>query len=304
MFIVFLVSNIDWQPLVSYLISSSALPIDFMSSFLESPITLIIVGTLFVLAIASIFFWLSYWKVLIANLNIAYLKWEKIAFFKNKYFDFKTIFKYLSILLWSIAYLLIPVLIFIILFLFIYLIFWGYDNVIALLHSSESLKFSIPLFIIFTICIIFFIYIAYRIAFSYIILLDKGNDKSALYYVKKSIKKTKWFKSVFRFLVLSIILSLFILPFDIFSSVVENNMKKIKDYMNYKKGVITYDDYYYEWLKLEFNNYTKEDFEKEYYTNRNFSFILYIFFFLFINWLFDMLMVSFYKRQLKLWTKK
>ena len=298
-FIVFFVSSLDWQSLISYLISDSSLPIDFMNSFLENPLSLVMVWILFILVIISISFWLSYSRLLIANLNISYLKWKKIPFFKNKYFNLKIVFKYFCILLWSTAYLIIPILIFIVWFLVLYLFFWWYDNVISLLGSTESLKFSLSLLVLFIICFILFIYIAYRLSFSHIILLDKDDDKSSFFYVKKSIEKTKGFKNIFKFLVLSIIFSLTLLPFNILSWIFEHNLEKIKDYTNYKNNMTTGNDYYYEWLKIEFSDYDKQDFEIEYNKNLIFLLFFHVFAFLFINWLFGMLLVSFYKRELK-----
>ena len=118
--------------------------------------------------------------------------------------------------------------------------------------------------------------------------------------IEKSIKKTKGFKNIFRFSSILVILIIILLPFDILNAVFENNKQKIKDYISYSDIDIQKEDeeYYYEWLKLEFNDYSKEKLQKLYTKNLYFSIVFYVLYFLFINWLIDMFLVSFYKRQI------
>ena len=130
-------------------------------------------------------------------------------------------------------------------------------------------------------------------------MLDEGDKKSGLYYVKKSFEITRSAKSIFRFLCLLIILSLAILPFNAIGSVFESNIEKLKDYANYKDGKSKKSAYYHEQLSIDFGNYSREELRKEYNKNLYFSFVFSLFYFIFIYSLFDMLLTSFYKRELK-----
>jgi len=70
-----------------------------------------------------------------------------------------------------------------------------------------------------------FLYLAYRVSFSYMILMDSKNypeKKSAMFYVKESFFISKGVK-IFKFILFLILFTLIMLPFDYIGNYVETH---------------------------------------------------------------------------------
>lgn len=215
---------ISWKEVVSNYVSSGwSIWMSLVAEIYNNFVILIIELIIFFLAIGFFIFWFSYKILTTINLYLSYLKWEKIKYMKNIYFNIKIIFSYLK-LSWVVTWILaIPAVVFIISFFVLLYSFWGVDSVLSMLYTWENM-FSIILWIVFLLCLLVFIYLAYRLSFSYVIFLDKDNyaeENKIYFYVKESFKITSWLK-IFKFLLLIILFSIFMMPFDYLWKIVEN----------------------------------------------------------------------------------
>ncbi|MDD5213880.1 MAG: hypothetical protein PHG82_05630 [Candidatus Gracilibacteria bacterium] len=221
---------IAWKDVISsYFSSGGSIGMSLMAEVYNNYIILIIEGIILFLGFIFFIFGFSYKNLTITNLYLSYLKGEKLEYLKNLYFNFKTIFSYLKLLFLVILILLIPVFIFIISFIILLYSFGGVDSVFNLLNSGETNIFSVLLGSFALICILAFIYLAYRLSFSYIIFLDKdiySDENKISFYVKESFNITSGLK-IFKFLLLIIIFSIFMIPFDYLGSLVENRHQAI-----------------------------------------------------------------------------
>jgi len=259
---------------------------------------LIIPWLLFIIAILAILFWFSYYKVLLVNLNLKYFDWEKLPFMKNIYFDFAKIYKYLWIVFWMWIYLLIPISIFLVLFLIILFSFWWFSVLDP--KWLVNITFSIISFILVVIFWLLVIYMAYRMYFSYTIFCDEKENNSAKYYVKKSIDLTKWYNIFIKFVFINLFFWLILSPFVIIWNNLENTQNEVSKYIDYKinnnTGALNYQQY--QILDLKYWKYSDTEVYEIQGKNNNYNVIYYIFSFLFIYWIIEMVKVSFYKREL------
>lgn len=207
---------IEWKEIIYNYYTTGAIWLSFMTA-LSAHLLYIIIESIFFLTWVTFFIlWTSYKIVTMTKLNLGYLSWENTSYTKNIYFDFSKFFKYLWIISWIWLILLIPVLIFVILFFIILFSFWGVDQVSEMVKAWYLNGFSILSLTSFLICFLALGYMAYRMNFSYIIMLDEKNYpevQKALYYVKESFKITSWLK-FFKFLVILILFTLIIIPID------------------------------------------------------------------------------------------
>ena len=209
-----------------------------------------------------------YSRVFLNIMSLKYLEWKRFKYFKKSYFNLKKLLKYFQISFWNILYLSIPIFIFIVLMWILILFVWGREEIISILTNLSSLNyFTVISFILFTFSSIWFMYILYRIYFSYIIFIDNSTDEKAYFYVKKSFKITKWYKKLFKFSLIILILFILILPFEKTSKYFENKKIDIINYFNYtnyseeeKENLNLNPDeiYYYQELLLEYSWKDKE----------------------------------------------
>lgn len=253
----------------------------------------------------------SYSNLLLINVNNSYKEWKQLSFKDNDYFRFKKVTKFFNLTLLNIWILLIPVILFVILFsilIWISLIFlWDLAS-ISLYISSGFNYLAIISFILLAICWLLFAYLYYRVIFSYFIFSDKKyykEESSALTYVKESINKTKKLKKFFKFIVIIILFIGIISPINYIWDILESNWRHLNNYVTYltitdeqKTHMSTDDLYYFEALKLEFNWLTVEEVSSKIKTNYIYLILFSIFNFLFLYWLFVMIFSSFYKREL------
>lgn len=246
---------INWNEIISSYLATNSVWMSFLSALNENLLFMIIEFLLVITIISLFIFWYSYKIITLTNLNFSYLKWEKINYFKNIYFDYKKILTYLYILsrIWLILFL--PILVFVLIFVILLFSFWWVEQVSNMIYTNWFFNyFSIILAISFFVLLLIFLYLTYKMTFAYIIMLDEKNypnKEKWLFYIKESYKITSWIK-IFKFLLIIILITIFFYPI----------------------GIIWK---YIEWFwKL-------------------FSFIYWIIIFLFLNWLVEMIFVSMYK---------
>jgi hypothetical protein len=170
--IVFL-DPIDWKDIIATYNITNSVGLSFLTAISTYYVYIIIEFFIFVLWVAFFSFWYSYYIIPLTNLYINYLKWVKLSFFSNIYFNFKKIFSYISILIWGTMVFFIPLVVFILWFFISLLLLWGIENVFQAYEQWTVSIFSVIIWIIFLICFLIFIYLAYRVSFAYVILLDK-----------------------------------------------------------------------------------------------------------------------------------
>jgi len=250
-----------------------------------------------------------YSNILLINLYNSYISQNKIKINNIKYFDFNLIIKYFKLTLLNMLILLIPVMIFLLLIFILYITSWWISWWHDLLATGEYNYLSVISLLLFVVLVISFIYILYRIIFWYFILSDEKYYKlenSIYYYLKESIKKTKWVSRFFR-LILSLLLYLIIFaPLNYLDNYLEKDFKAVKNYIilsdldeKQLEQLPVDNRYYYESMQIEFKDFT----EKEIYAKLNNSSIKVLMFnifnFIFLYWIFIMLLTSFYRRELE-----
>jgi len=251
-----------------------------------------------------------YWYVLLAHLSINYLKGKKIKYLSNYYFDISKIKKHFSITFFNILLLLVPVILFLVLIFTLVLIVWVEESKNFITLSSiewESNFFTITSLVLFLISVISFIYILYRICFSYFVFIDDTkNSKRSLDYIKKSFSLTKWWKSLWRFIIIMLIISPFIFIIQLVWGYLENETSQLNNYLavkditpeeeEYLKTTVQYT--YYQSLILKYSDIPYKEL-RSMSTKNDVSFLLFsILNFIFIYGVFTMILSSFYKREL------
>ncbi len=301
-------------------INSMQLNITSLSSFfLEKTVLFFLMIFLLIFTFLVFSFWYSYKIILFNKLNFSYLKNKKLQYFKNSFFDFKLIWKYFLVSSWNALVLLIPIIIFIIWFILIVKFNWWFEyiNNILSLENSESkdinkIIFTISIFslILFVICAILFFYLIYRIIFSYIILVDEENypeRKKSLFYVKESLNNTRSIKSFFKYVLLTFIIILILLPFNIFFSYISSKVDDLSTYINYIKlseqeqkilEKNTTSSYLISQLKMQYSTYDEGKLYNNLYVFYTISLFLSVINFVFILWVLEMFTVSFYKNEI------
>ncbi|MDD5770076.1 MAG: hypothetical protein PHE25_03845 [Candidatus Gracilibacteria bacterium] len=208
---------INWKDIVLNYISSGTLGLNILSEFYNNIFILLFEGIITFFGILFFILGYSYKSISFYKLSLDYLKGEKTPYFKNIYFNFAIIFRYLRITFFVILILLIPIIIFIISFFILVFIFGGIDNIYILSNAGQGQTFSIVLGIIALICILIFVYLAYRISFTYIILIDgevNNYEKKALFYIKESFKISNGFIKLLKFIFFLIVFTIIMIPFD------------------------------------------------------------------------------------------
>lgn len=304
-FLIVLFWLIDWRYLVTAL-SSGSIWSDFLIFLYSNIFVVILLVILMFFVLLAFMVWYSYWTLLLLNLNINYLNWNKLSFWNKSYFDFFMIFKYVKILWFTILYLLIPVAVFLVVFIALFFIFWWFWELSGQLWDNTSI-FWIVTFILLGIWLLSSIYLMYRLSFSYIILLDKDNysdDNVARFYPKESLKLTSSFTTLSKLFFIVLLFSLVIVPFTIKNNTIDVEYNNMRDYLLYEQSVKEWkiigdnDLYAYNSLKLEYSSLSLDDLENRIDKYSIYQTLFFVFHYLFIYWIFEMVFVSFYKNEL------
>lgn len=207
---------IDWKDIAYNYYTTESFGLSLMTALSSYLWYIILEWILFILAVWFFMFGYSYKTISLTNLNLSYLNQEKIGFFKNIYFNFSTIWKYLWVISWISLILLVPFLLFLIIFAVTLFSLWWLDVVSNMVRESYTNPFTIIVWVSFFTLLLVFLYLAYRMSFSYVIMLDDKNyteKQKALFYVKESFKISSGVK-IFKFLLMVIIYTIILLPFD------------------------------------------------------------------------------------------
>lgn len=221
--------SISWGQVLSDYISSGTISMSLMAEVYNNVWLLIWEWIILLWGVLFFIFWYSFKSITITQLYLTYLDGEKLWYFKNFYFNFKVIWSYLKLLFFVILILLIPVIIFIIAFFILLYSFWWVENVFQLLYKWDPNLFSILLLSVAFICSLTFIYLAYRLSFSYIILMDTKNysEKSGIsFYIKESFRITAGLK-IFKFLYFMVLFSIAMIPINYLWTFIENRHEAI-----------------------------------------------------------------------------
>ena len=258
--------------------------------------------------ILTLFLGIFYAKILLIKLNLNYLENKKLEFKKNKYFNLKLFIKASKIFLIIFSYLLILFLLFIIFFTITYFIFWSSKLSIESFTNWNSFKiFSwIILFYVISFSLIW-LYIIYRTYFAYYILVENKNY-SALECIKKSIKITRKFKKLLKFSIINLILLLLYFPFSYIQQSIDKSSSILNYYIKLKNKKSLNIDFIIKWKINEESDYyilknKYKDFSNtELMWKSRFLFFLQIFYFIFnfifIYWILDLIYANFYKKTL------
>lgn len=277
------------------------------NNFLWFSIWITLISILFVLMIVWWIIAMFYNRILLAKLNLRYIDWKKLKYKKNLYFDRKMFLKYFTLSLQLLVILFIPIILFVVWFLILFFVFWGASWVNAIMDNTWTTNwFSIVSFFYFLVCLWLFIYLIFRLYFSYFILVE-DNKKTIKQCIKKSFKVTKWYKKLLKFIGIMLVLFAAYMPFNYISQVIDYNAKSISYYVWMKQYIwkgsaqekLTQEEFY-GFTQLEQNYRTLS--EQELVGKAKFmgimSWIYFIFHFVFLYGIFDMVLLSFYKREL------
>jgi len=252
--------------------------------------------------------WYSYSQVLLTRLNLSYADREKLSISKNYYLDKKIFWAYLKLSLLLVLIFLLPIIIWVLWFIVLIIISWWITESLQIVNSGISNNITLGLLILTVLSIILFIYLSYKTAFSYIILVNnyykKWEIKTPSYYIKKSFKFTKWFKIFLKFVLVLLTLLIITFPIYFFEDYYSTKAQEIKSYINL-------DTFYKAWWDLEKNTLDYEALRVDYWDKSleelsydlkkysNLSMLFYILEFLFVWGLFNMVLVSFYRVEKK-----
>ncbi|MDP2090288.1 MAG: hypothetical protein Q8K30_01705 [Candidatus Gracilibacteria bacterium] len=250
-----------------------------------------------------------YGNILLLNVSNVYLDGKKLSYKKNDYFKFHKIIKYFNLTVLNFLILLIPIIITVILMGILFLVSGDMIKIYEMVSASPFNYFTILSFVFVSLGLISFIYLSYRLIFSYLVYLDESHIKTnvkLLDCIKSSFNKTKKIKSFIKFSFLVIIFLIIILPVKFVGVMLDNNLKMVTDYSIYsnlndndKEKATALKPYYYQSLELEFRGYNDEKLEQIANKNEIYLVLFSILSFLFLNGLFLMVLTSFYKRELK-----
>ena len=275
-----------------------------LEDFIFNKVWFIIVSFFIVLSILVFVFTINYRRILFAKLNLKYIDWEKLKFTKNYYFNFWLIFKNIEIsflIFWGLLFI---SLIFIILFIFLVLIFWWVQEINTILISSSANAFSIISLLLIILYFIIIFYFLYRTYFSFYILLE-DNKKNVFKIVKKSIKKTKKVKNIFKLGLVFLLFLIILAPYNYYSELNDFNRKNISYYVELKNKIILKEEITekekidYTFLNNDLWQLKKKELVEIYNKNSTINIIYFILHFIFIVGVFDLVMINFYKREIK-----
>lgn len=243
-----------------------------------------------------------YQHVLLVKLGMKIDEGKKIKFFNKDYYNFWVIKRYIYLNFINVALLIIPVLFFA---LFIWIInnFVWWIEAITNFSDSKMMLFWIITIIWFLFSLLLFLYIFYRVCFSYFMLIwDKHFKQKTIAYFKKSIISTKGFKNFFRFLSVILLFLLVLFPFKFIKTSQKESALSISNFLAYdsfnedeKAMIMKEKAAYIQWLQLKYANINRWDLERELTSIEYWMILINILQFLFLYWVIDVVLLSFYK---------
>lgn len=311
--VIFLVSILYWiatlVPFILILLLILLFSIDFdfsnINSLLNnetmlllfySPISLIIITLWFI----SAFFSFMYYFVLQTNLNINYIEKKNLGVTKNFYFNFKLFRKYFS-LMFILFFIIISPFILYWIWMFITSFFvWGIEWLYNLLNNWEQNYFTLWILLGQVLTLVLFIYLAYKTLFSFIILVDESKwikFEWVFSYIKKSFIFTKGIFKFLKFIFIFVLVFLITLPINVPLNYFWYLNEHLWNYIEHKNWVTNSENFYYiQSLEVEFWEKSLDENINDYNSNSIYKILFEILNFLFIFGLFEMVLLSFYKR--------
>ena len=201
-----------------------------LSAFSTSPFFFILEWLIVIVWIAFAIgvFW--YKSVLVYRLLNSYIHWEKIRLKENLHIWFLK--KYITVFPRIFFYLSLPVFGYIVYFFLIVLVFWGFENILYTIQKGAINSVSISLAIGFVIALLSFIYIYYRLIFSYIHLV-KNPDLSWKELIHHSRVSTRWL-TIFSILWIVFVYGILTFPTGSFESYSKNSSDDMWKYLFYR----------------------------------------------------------------------
>jgi len=243
----------------------------------------------------------TYKYILISKINLDYLKWKKTKLLKNYYYKPKILKKFILLNLLNIWLFLSLTIIFALVFVILYYVFWWIEWIQAYLWEWFKNIFSILSLLLFICYIVSFIYLIFRIIFSYFVLIENKWKKITVFdCFSKSFSLTKWYTKFLKFFSLIVIFGIFFIPSFITISFFETNMSNIDQYFAYKYGIVEEkrDDINSQSLNLMFSSYSKDELTNLYKEYSIYVLLINIFNYLVFFWMYPMILASFYKKEL------
>jgi len=294
--ILWFLDPIEWSEIIVYLLSWDDASYQLIWWVAMHPYNLVMMVFFIFVWVFLFLLWSSYSLFLKWELSLWYVKWKKLKYSKNHYFNRKFIFRYIWIMCWNIVYIIAPIIIWVGIVFFMYL-FYNIGFI-----SFDTLSILIALYWI--ILILCELYLIYRIVFGYILLADDTKKKhlwSSLSYVRKSIEITKW-ASFFKFLAVYLLYVLLIAPITIFDGYLENQSSMMKDTMVYNSWLLQNLEpdqiQYYEYISKEYSDFSNDELSTRLNSLATLRFILYFVSYITLSWIFVLILSSFYRRIL------
>lgn len=301
-------SPIDWKNIISSFYMWNSLDIFLLSELFKNLVYFVFIIFLLLFGVLSFLIWSSYKYPLISKLYLSYIDWEKRNIFKwNDYFSIKKLWKYTSILWWTSLYLLLPFIVFIVFFIILLFPFGWLENISAMMWHSIINIFSVILFIGFTLSIVLFFYIIYRVQFAYFSFVDNKYydiNKKAKYYVKDSISITKSYKVFGRYLLLMIAMIVILAPIFYIEWSIASTQKELELIVSaktdevFQKNMTEDNKYEVTLLEKKYINYNQYDLKYELSKYNTYINIWGILYFVILGNIETMVFVSFYRREL------
>ena len=277
---------------------------NILSEFLLNKWWALIVGILFIFSVLFFLITINYKRVLLAKLNFSYIKWEKLNFLQNEYFNIKLISKNIKISLFILLWILLITILFGIFWIILVLFFWWLDNINNIMAINWINAFSIISLILTIFYSLVILYFLYRTYFSLYIILE-DDKKTAFKAIKKSIKKTRKIKKMFKFILIFLLFSVLLLPINYVGQYIDFDSKKLEYYINIKNKTILKQELTdkenvdYTFLDNEFWKYNNKELIEKYNKNSIINTIYFVLHFLLIFGIFDLVLANFYKREIK-----
>ncbi|MDD2907577.1 MAG: hypothetical protein PHH98_02955 [Candidatus Gracilibacteria bacterium] len=278
---------------------------DFINSIVNNVFMTSLTGNIIYL-IALLSYTISYLFgfLLFIKLYNSYLNGDKLAYFKNAYFDYKLYLRYFLLSLAGILILFIPIFFFVIILFIMVIAFGGLESSTAMVLSQSNNAFSIISLIIFILLLVKLYYLFFRFVFSYFILLENSEEKMGIITIlKKSFNITKGYKKFLKTTLIFLVVLTIYAPFAVISTYISGNYTDLNDYAKYldlkdedKDYLKSLNPYLYEGLEVKYEGkdlLVIESMQTRYYIYLK---LYSIFEFIFIFGVFTMVLNSVYRR--------